>query len=109
MITKTLARINKAEERLDSRTGKLQEVYCTYQDGHSEIVDIIAAMASNIGRDEKPPEAVIVHVEPFSDNVENSKFYETLKQLVGEWKYIGEWGNMKRLERDGRTDPPFAE
>ena len=109
MITKTLARINKAEERLNNKAGKLAEVYCTYQDGHSEIIDIISAMTANLGRDEKEPAERIIHVEPFSEGAETNwhKLYETLKQLVGEWKYIGTGDSLERLERDGRTDPPF--
>lgn len=109
MITKTLARITRAEDKLNSKAGKLAEVYCTYQDGHSEIIDIISAMTANLGRDEKEPAERIIHVEPFSEGVETTwgKLYETLKQLVGEWKYIGNGDSAERLERDGRTDPPF--
>lgn len=104
-----MTRITRAEGKLNLREKNALEIRATYEDGHNEIIDIITALCGCIGIDDKPPGKRLVHVEPFGESVEESSLYESLKQLVGEWKYIGECGNMERIERDGRTDPPFNE
>lgn len=111
MEQKTLGRISRAEQSIERP--EVGTVYCTYADGHTEEKNILSALCSCIGMQNRPPAGQIVHVEPASADIENGQYesqYESLKQLVGEWRFYRdkETDTIIKLERDGRTDPPFS-